>query len=89
MISSVPTVEFEQLFGFLVLGHGRRRLIWFAVTAHPTAEGLAWQITGALPWDEATKSKSTAHRTPAMCSEKIKEPRPDEWTEALCTQTSM
>jgi hypothetical protein len=23
---------------FLVLGHGRRQLLWFAVTRHPTAE---------------------------------------------------
>ena len=45
----VLTVTFEQLFGFLVLGHGRRRLIWYAVTAHPTAEWLARQITEAFP----------------------------------------
>jgi transposase InsO family protein len=51
----VPTVAFEQLFGFLVLGHSRRRLIWSAVTAHPTAEWLARQITEAFPWDEAPK----------------------------------
>jgi aryl-alcohol dehydrogenase-like predicted oxidoreductase len=31
------------------LGHGRRRLIWYAVTAHPTAEWLARQITEAFP----------------------------------------
>ena len=37
----VPTVAFEQLFGFLVLGQSRRRLIWSAVTGHPTAEWLA------------------------------------------------
>jgi hypothetical protein len=47
----VPTVTFEQLFAFLVLGHGRRRLIWYAVTTHPTAEWLARQITEAFPWD--------------------------------------
>src|SRR5208337_42854 len=28
----VPTVTFEHLFGFLVLGHGRRRLLLYAVT---------------------------------------------------------
>jgi hypothetical protein len=49
----VPTVAFEQLFGFLVLGHGRRRLIWSAVTAHPTAEErfghvIAHPILGGL-----------------------------------------
>jgi hypothetical protein len=28
----VPTLTFECLFAFLVLGHGRRQLLWFAVT---------------------------------------------------------
>src|SRR6202045_1873526 len=51
----VPTVAFEQLFGFLVLGHSRRRLIWSAVTAHPTAEWLGRQITEAFPGDGAPK----------------------------------
>jgi hypothetical protein len=34
----VPTVGFKLLYCLLVLGHGRRRLIHHAVTAHPTAE---------------------------------------------------
>jgi hypothetical protein len=40
----VPTLTFERLFAFLVLGHGRRQLLWFEVTRHPTAEWLARQI---------------------------------------------
>jgi len=51
----VPTIAFEQLFAFLVLGHGRRQLPWFAVTRHPTAEWLALQITEAFPWNCAPK----------------------------------
>ena len=34
----VPTATFERLFAFLIVGHGRRQLLWFAVTRHPTAE---------------------------------------------------
>ena len=49
----VPTVTFERLFVFLVLGHGRRQLFWFEVTRHPTAEWLARQITEAFPWVSA------------------------------------
>jgi hypothetical protein len=49
----VPTVTFECLFAFLVVGHGRRQLLWFAVTRHPTAEWLAQQIMEAFPWDTA------------------------------------
>src|SRR5262249_36804988 len=49
----VPTPTFERLFAFLVLGHGRRQLLWFEVTRHPTAEWLARQITEAFPWASA------------------------------------
>ncbi len=51
----VPTIAFQQLFAFLVLGHKRRQLLWFAVTGNPTAEWLARQITEAFPWDTAPK----------------------------------
>jgi CheY-like chemotaxis protein len=49
----VPTLTFECLFAFPVLGHGRRQLLWFAVTRHPTAEWLAQQIVEAFPWGTA------------------------------------
>jgi hypothetical protein len=49
----VPTIGFQQVFAFLVLGHGRRQLLWFAVTRNPTAVWLARQITEAFPWDSA------------------------------------
>ena len=49
----VPTIAFEQLFAFLVLGHRRRQLLWTAVTPNPTAEWLARQITEAFPWDSS------------------------------------
>jgi hypothetical protein len=51
----VPTIAFGQLFAFLVLGHGRRRLLWVAVTRNPTAEWLTRQITEAFPWNSAPK----------------------------------
>ena len=52
-LCGVPTVTFECLFAFLVVGHGRRQLLWFAVTRHPTAEWLAQQIMEAFPWSTA------------------------------------
>src|SRR6266699_3722273 len=52
----VPTIAFQQLYAFLVLGHRRRQLLWFAVTQNPTAEWLARQITEAFPWDSAPKN---------------------------------
>ena len=49
----VPTVGFRLLFVLVILGHQRRRLISLTVTAHPTAEWIACQVTEAFPWDEA------------------------------------
>ncbi len=49
----VPTLTFDLLFAFLVLGHSRRQLLWFEVTRYPTAEWLARQITEAFPWASA------------------------------------
>ena len=49
----VPTLTFERLFAFLVLGHGRRQLLWFAVTRNPSAEWLAQQMAEAFPWNTA------------------------------------
>ena len=49
----VHTATFDRLFALIVIGHGRRQLLWFAVTQHPTAEWLAQQIVEAFPWDTA------------------------------------
>jgi hypothetical protein len=35
-----PTIAFEQLFAFLVLGHRRRQLLWIAVTETQRQSGL-------------------------------------------------
>ena len=49
----VPTVSFHLLFGFLILQHDRRRILWTAATAHPTAEWIARQLTEACGWEHA------------------------------------
>jgi hypothetical protein len=49
----VPTLTFDRLFAFLVLGYGRRQLLSFEVTRHLTAEWLVRQITEAFPWTSA------------------------------------
>lgn len=51
----VPTAFFKLLYGLVILGHERRRLIGFGVTTHPTAEWIARQVPEAFPWDEAPR----------------------------------
>jgi putative transposase len=51
----VPTITFQLLFAFVILGQDRRRPVHFAVTANPTAEWTARQLLQAFPWDHATR----------------------------------
>jgi transposase InsO family protein len=51
----VPTIGFKLLYGLVILRLERRRLVWTNVTANPTAEWIARQITDAFPWDEAPR----------------------------------
>ena len=51
----VPTISFRLLYGLLILQHARRELLWFGVTAHPTAEWIARQFTEAYGWREAPR----------------------------------
>jgi len=48
----VPTLSFRLLFGLLILRHDRRKILWLGVTAHPTAEWIAQQVTGAIGWEK-------------------------------------
>jgi hypothetical protein len=57
----VPTISFRLICGLRIadcglriadcglriMGHGRRQILWFGVTAHPTAEWIANQLTEA------------------------------------------
>src|SRR6478752_413413 len=51
----VPTLSFRLLFGMLMLRHDRREILWLGVTAHPTAEWIAQQVTEAFGWDKPPK----------------------------------
>ena len=51
----VPTLSFRLLYGFLILRHSRRELLWLSVTAHPNAEWIALQLTEACGWGEAPR----------------------------------
>ena len=51
----VPTIGFDLLYAIVIVRLVRRHLVWINVTANPTAEWIARQITEAFPWDEAPR----------------------------------
>ena len=51
----VPTIGFNLLYVLVIVRLARRELVWINVTAHPTAEWIAQQITEAFPWDAAPR----------------------------------
>ena len=52
----VPTISFRLLYGgLLIMGYGRRRILWLGVTAHPTAEWIANQLTEACGREQAPR----------------------------------
>jgi transposase InsO family protein len=51
----VPTISFVQLYVLVIVRLARRELVWINVTAHPTAEWIAQQVTEAFPWNEAPR----------------------------------
>jgi len=51
----VPTIGLDLLYAIVIVRLVRRDLVWINVTANPTAEWIARQITEAFPWDEAPR----------------------------------
>ena len=51
----VPTIGFDLLYALIIVRLARRDRVRINVTADPTAEWIARQITEAFPWDEAPR----------------------------------
>ena len=49
----VPTATFRVLYGFFVIHHGRRLVLHFNATMHPTAAWVIQQLREAFPFDES------------------------------------
>jgi putative transposase len=46
---TLPTLTFQLLYCFFVIEHGRRKILHFNVTRHPTAEWVVQQLREAFP----------------------------------------
>jgi len=52
---TVPTITFGVLYCFFIIGHGRRRIVNFNVTSHPTAGWIIQQLREAFPYQSAPR----------------------------------
>jgi putative transposase len=50
---TVPTFTFGVLYCLFVIGHGRRRVLHFSVTRHPTSTWIVQQLRKAFPYQWA------------------------------------
>jgi transposase InsO family protein len=50
---TVPTLTFGVLYCLFVIGHGRRRVLHFSVTRHPTSTWIVQQLREAFPYQWA------------------------------------
>ena len=46
---TVPTLSFQLLYCFFVIEHGRRRILHFNVTPHPTSDWVVQQLRETFP----------------------------------------
>ena len=52
---TVPTASLRLLYGFFVIEHGRRRIVHFNATFHPTSAWVMQQLREAFPYDTAPR----------------------------------
>ena len=52
---TVPTASLRLLYGFFVIEHGRRHIVHFNATFHPTSAWVIQQLREAFPYDTAPK----------------------------------
>jgi transposase InsO family protein len=51
----IPTLGFRLLYVWFVIDHGRRRIIHFNVTTHPTAQWVIQQLRESFPGDSSAR----------------------------------
>jgi Integrase core domain len=51
----VPTISFRLLYGFPILQHSRRRLLWLGMTSRPSAHWISRQLTEAYGWQQTPR----------------------------------
>jgi putative transposase len=91
---TVPTASFKVLFVFILLAHERRRIVYFNITEHPTAQWTSQQIVEAFPWETAPRyllrdrdaiySVAFQHRIKNIRIEEVKIAPRSPWQNPYC-----
>ena len=61
--STVPTATFRVLYVFFVIEHGRRRIVHWNVTEHPTSDWVIQQLREAFPREPIRMGSTTSGRS--------------------------
>jgi putative transposase len=67
----VPTARFRLLYAWFVIGHGRREIIHFGVTEHPTSPWVVQHLREAFPND--TSPRFLIYDNDSIFSERVTE----------------
>lgn len=67
----VPTARFRLLYAWFVIGHGRREIIHFGVTEHPTSSWVVQHLREAFPND--TSPRFLIYDNDSIFSERVTE----------------
>jgi transposase InsO family protein len=67
----VPTARFRLLYAWFVIGHGRREIIHFGVTEHPTSAWVIQHLREAFPND--TSPRVLIYDNDSIFSERVTE----------------
>ena len=92
---TVPTITFRNLFVFVVLHHGSRRILHPGVTAHPTAEWAGQQLVEALGPDapdvqylvrdrDRIFGEEFQRKATALGLEQVVTPKASPWSNGFC-----
>jgi hypothetical protein len=63
---TAPTLTFQLLYCFFVIEHGRRRILHFNVTRHPSAEWVVQQLRARHHVSEGDGAETEADEHPAQ-----------------------
>jgi hypothetical protein len=83
-VLTVQTLTFETLSVLFFITHGRRELVHFAVTAHPTAAWVWRQLIEATPRRRGADDRGSSFEIATASTAATSPPAPKPWGSRRC-----